>query len=187
METKTLVGVKPGHNQTFQKSVMEKGQRVKTLVFQPGISVEIESQAEFDCVRDAIGPVLGMIEIDDNGEQFYSRELTNDTLVEIAVEKKKRGERLSKHQKEALDRFLRSEVVQLEQESEPENDDPPGIELLAAIKSLDPGNDDHWTESGLPAVAAVEVLFGNTTRSEIKLAAPGYDRDAAAAAQVEAE
>ena len=55
-------------------------------------------------------------------------------------------------------------------------------DLLAAINLLDPTNDDHWTQSGAPAIAAIEEIYGNdTTRSEVNEVAPGYDRDAAAA------
>jgi len=55
-------------------------------------------------------------------------------------------------------------------------------DLLAAINLLDPTNDDHWTQSGAPAIAAIEEIYGNdTTRAEVNEVAPGYDRDAAAA------
>ena len=53
---------------------------------------------------------------------------------------------------------------------------------LSAINMLDPTNDDHWTQTGAPAIAAIEGIYGNnTTRSEVNEVAPGYDRDAAAA------
>lgn len=55
--------------------------------------------------------------------------------------------------------------------------------LLAAIDALDPEQDEHWTTSGKPAMAAVEALYGSAgiTRRNVEEARPGYDRDAARA------
>ena len=66
------------------------------------------------------------------------------------------------------------------EEAAPAEESP--TDLLAAINLLDPTNDDHWTQSGAPAIAAIEEIYGNdTTRAEVNEVAPGYDRDAAAA------
>lgn len=52
--------------------------------------------------------------------------------------------------------------------------------LQAAIKSLDPENNDNWTFTGLPSVDAVSHAVGGTvTRKQIGEAVPGYDREAA--------
>lgn len=57
--------------------------------------------------------------------------------------------------------------------------------LVAAIDGLDPANDEHWTASGKPAMAAVEALYGSAavTRKDVEEARPGYDREAARAAR----
>lgn len=52
--------------------------------------------------------------------------------------------------------------------------------LLDVLKQLDPGNDDHWTGTGLPSVNTVIELHGEpVTRAQISEAWPGFDRDAA--------
>lgn len=53
--------------------------------------------------------------------------------------------------------------------------------LLAAIKELDPTDDNHWTQQGKPALSAIGSFYGSTdfTRADVDAAAPGYDRDAA--------
>lgn len=52
--------------------------------------------------------------------------------------------------------------------------------LLDVLKQLDPGNDDHWTGTGLPSVAVVTEMHGEpVTRAQISEASPGFDRDAA--------
>lgn len=55
--------------------------------------------------------------------------------------------------------------------------------LLRAIESLDPGNDNHWTQDGKPAMAMVERLYGaaDITRADVSAAAPGYNREVAQA------
>jgi hypothetical protein len=47
--------------------------------------------------------------------------------------------------------------------------------------ALDPENDKHWTETGLPAMAAIEQAAKSTgiIRSEVEEAAPGHNREAA--------
>jgi len=51
-------------------------------------------------------------------------------------------------------------------------------QIADAIHALDPRNDDHWTQSGLPRVDAIEELLDDPsiTRGEINEAAPGYER-----------
>lgn len=53
--------------------------------------------------------------------------------------------------------------------------------LVEAIKKLDHANDDHWTQAGKPAIAAVEKLYGSNelTRASIEAAVPGWDRETA--------
>lgn len=50
-----------------------------------------------------------------------------------------------------------------------------------ALIKLDPKNDDHWTEAGEPAVAAVRAIAGIDTisRADIKALAPKLTRDEA--------
>lgn len=60
--------------------------------------------------------------------------------------------------------------------------------IKEALLKLDVGNADHWTGAGLPAVGAVSELLGEAvSRQEISNAWPGYDRDAAIAAQTPSE
>lgn len=53
--------------------------------------------------------------------------------------------------------------------------------LAEAVYSLNPDTDGHWTAQGLPAMAEVEKVYGESgiTRRDVNEAAPGYDRDAA--------
>lgn len=52
--------------------------------------------------------------------------------------------------------------------------------IVDALKQLDPANDDHWTASKQPAVAAVKELHGEeVTREQIDAAADGFNRDTA--------
>lgn len=57
--------------------------------------------------------------------------------------------------------------------------------LAAALRQLDPENDDHWTKLGKPTMSAVEKLFGSAavTRDEVEAAIPGFNRDVARAAE----
>ena len=53
--------------------------------------------------------------------------------------------------------------------------------LTQIVMALDPENDKHWTEGGLPAMAAVEMAMKSTgiLRLEVEEAAPGYTRETA--------
>ena len=57
----------------------------------------------------------------------------------------------------------------------------PDADLIkAAVEGLDPKNDKHWTQAGLPEVAAVkEALGADVTRAQIEAAAPDAKRPAA--------
>jgi hypothetical protein len=59
--------------------------------------------------------------------------------------------------------------------------------ITAAVHRLDPDNADHWTQAGLPKLAAIEDALGRAgvTRQDVEDAAPGFTREAAleAAAQ----
>jgi len=51
------------------------------------------------------------------------------------------------------------------------------MDIRKAIENLDPANDEHWTNAGLPAVNAVSDAVGeNVSRQQIAEAYPGYDR-----------
>lgn len=64
--------------------------------------------------------------------------------------------------------------------------DPRTLQIVDALKSLDPSVDDHWTDGGLPRVAAIEEASGivGITRKEIEAAYKGFDREKAAASAV---
>lgn len=53
--------------------------------------------------------------------------------------------------------------------------------LAAALKRLDPANDEHWTADGKPKMTAVEALLGraDVTRAQVDAALPGFNREAA--------
>ena len=52
------------------------------------------------------------------------------------------------------------------------------MELKEAIASLDPRNDDHWTEQGLPRMEVIKELTGSHfSRKEITEAAPLVTRE----------
>jgi hypothetical protein len=56
------------------------------------------------------------------------------------------------------------------------------FQLEKIIHSLDPENDEHWTQGGMPRLSAIEeALDGDTgiTRADVNNAAPGYDREKA--------
>lgn len=53
------------------------------------------------------------------------------------------------------------------------------MELMQALKQLDPNNDEHWTADGLPRVDVVTALLGKTVgRQDITNAAPELTREA---------
>lgn len=58
--------------------------------------------------------------------------------------------------------------------------------IQAAVRKLDPIEDTHWTEAGLPAVGAVAISMGDqtVTRAQIAASMPEYTRDKAAIALV---
>lgn len=61
-------------------------------------------------------------------------------------------------------------------------------EIVAAIAELDNGNDEHWTQAGLPQVNAVAELTGKTvTRAAIDAAAPDAKRVVAPAGEAAAD
>lgn len=53
--------------------------------------------------------------------------------------------------------------------------------LVAALKQLDPNDDEHWTADGKPKMTAVEALMGRSdiTRAQVNEALPGFNREAA--------
>jgi len=55
------------------------------------------------------------------------------------------------------------------------------VKLTNIVMALDPENDKHWTEAGLPAMAAIEQAAKSTgiIRSEVEDAAPDHNREAA--------
>lgn len=56
--------------------------------------------------------------------------------------------------------------------------------IVAALKALDPANDDHWTSDGLPRLGA---LPAGLSRKEVTDALPGFNRAAAQAAAENAQ
>lgn len=59
--------------------------------------------------------------------------------------------------------------------------------IAAAVKQLDPANDEHWTDGGLPRLTAVAKAYGSegVTRQDV-VDAIDWDRDKATAALVHA-
>lgn len=53
--------------------------------------------------------------------------------------------------------------------------------IEAAVKRLDPDNEDHWNKDGRPKLSAVEESLGRAgvTRSDVEASAPGWGRDQA--------
>jgi len=74
--------------------------------------------------------------------------------------------------------MFKAGVLELLDEDQPE---PSMDDIAEAISQLDPENDDHWTEAGLPAMAAVEDLVGtkDIKRADVGAAMPDWDRDKA--------
>lgn len=51
------------------------------------------------------------------------------------------------------------------------------MDLLDALKKLNPEDNNDWTDEGLPRLDVVNALYGrNVTRAELKKAAPGFSR-----------
>ncbi len=53
--------------------------------------------------------------------------------------------------------------------------------LVKIVEALDPANKDHWTQAGLPAIAAIEQAYGSgeVTRSLVTKAKPDWCRELA--------
>jgi hypothetical protein len=58
----------------------------------------------------------------------------------------------------------------------------PNLKLQKVVLALDPDNDAHWSEEGLPAMAAIEQAMESTgiLRAEVEASAPGHNREEAA-------
>lgn len=56
--------------------------------------------------------------------------------------------------------------------------------IIEALQKLDPQNDNHWTEDGLPRLETVKFLSGDAslTRQAVTAVAPDFNREAAKAA-----
>jgi hypothetical protein len=69
------------------------------------------------------------------------------------------------------------------------NDLSPKDKILAALSQLDPNDDSHWNTDGLPNTGTVQRVANDQTikRGDIQNARPGFDRDAARAAQAPAD
>lgn len=52
--------------------------------------------------------------------------------------------------------------------------------IRAALAQLDPTDDNHWTEDGLPKTSVVQKIAADTTikRQDIQLASPNFERPA---------
>lgn len=61
--------------------------------------------------------------------------------------------------------------------------------LQRAVFSLDPKNDEHWTQDGKPALIAVEKAYGATgvRRADVAAVAPEFTRAVATAKAAEAQ
>ena len=74
-------------------------------------------------------------------------------------------------------------VVELLDKDDPDSEDkqPASESIATALRQLDPENDDHWTEAGLPSMAAVEERVGSKDikRADVAAAMPDWDRDKA--------
>lgn len=59
--------------------------------------------------------------------------------------------------------------------------DPTVLKIIDGLKSLDPTNDDHWTDAGLPRVDVIAQASGvvNVTRKDIAAAIPNFNREVA--------
>lgn len=59
---------------------------------------------------------------------------------------------------------------------------PVNTKLQKAVMSLDPNNDEHWTQDGKPAISAVQTAYGSAdvTRADVTAVAPDFNRTAAA-------
>lgn len=58
--------------------------------------------------------------------------------------------------------------------------------VAAALAKLDPADDSHWTEAGLPSLEAIEQAMGGATgvtRADVEGVKPGFTREAALVAR----
>jgi hypothetical protein len=57
--------------------------------------------------------------------------------------------------------------------------DPVSVKVQAALKKLDPSEDNHWTKAGQPRIEVVAEILGDQslTREAINEAWPNFDRD----------
>jgi hypothetical protein len=56
------------------------------------------------------------------------------------------------------------------------------MELINALRQLDPANDEHWTDNGAPALEPIRIALGRPiARKEVTSAAPDLTREAFAA------
>lgn len=57
------------------------------------------------------------------------------------------------------------------------SDDKREAKIIEVVQNLDQSDDDHWTESGEPAVLAVKEICGfSVSRADIKALCPGVER-----------
>lgn len=125
--------------------------------------------------------------VGEEGDEYAAPDLVGATLaqlVQIAID-----ERVIPDAEEMRRGLL--EAIQAKRDGTVNADDAPveGLdtktdaepnEIATAIGLLDPKDDAHWTEAGLPAVDAVKAIVGrNVTRTEINEAAPDFMRPAA--------
>lgn len=55
-----------------------------------------------------------------------------------------------------------------------------GLDRLRLVVSrLDPSNDDHWTNTGLPSLDAIQEAYPGVTRADVDEVAPGFTRQEA--------
>lgn len=74
-----------------------------------------------------------------------------------------------------------NERVEAVEDQEPElTEEQRESKIISAVQNLDHSDDDHWTEGGDPAVAAVKDICGfKVSRAEVKALCPGVEREEA--------
>lgn len=67
----------------------------------------------------------------------------------------------------------------------PDSDQSINEALRKVVMNLDPKNDDHWTDDGMPKLATIEEAYGSAdvTRADVDAVEPGWDRDKASELQ----
>lgn len=125
--------------------------------------------------------------VGEEGDEYAAPDLVGATLaqlVQIAIDERviPDAEEMRRGLLEAI-QAKRDEKVNADAAATEGLDPKPAAEpsdIASAISLLDPKDDAHWTEAGLPAVDAVKAIVGrNVTRSEINDAAPDFMRPAA--------